>query len=189
MDALDKSTTALVLIDLQEGILGFPATPIPAHDVKAAAIKLIAAARFVNAPIVFVRVGWSPTFADAPQQPVDKPMGGGALPDNWLEFPKEFEVGPNDVVITKRQWGAFYGTELDLQLRRRGITTIVLGGIATNIGVESTARDAWERNYQLVFASGAISGMDAAMHEFAMTSILPLIGRVREVDEIVAALK
>jgi nicotinamidase-related amidase len=132
MEALKKESTALVLIDLQKGILSFPAAPIAAESVKSAAMKLIHTFRAAEALVVFVRVAWSPNFADALKQPVDRPFGGGASHDNWSEFPAELGVTANDVVITKHQWGAFYGTELDLQLRRRRIDTIVLAGIATS---------------------------------------------------------
>jgi nicotinamidase-related amidase len=98
-------------------------------------------------------------------------------------------VAPNDIVITKRQWNAFHGTELDLQLRRRGIKTVVLSGIATNMGVESTARTAYELGYQLVFAEDAISSVAAGMHEFAAQTIFPMIGTVRSTEEIIAALR
>jgi nicotinamidase-related amidase len=91
---------------------------------------------------------------------------------------------PGDLRITKRQWGAFYGTELDLQLRRRGIKTIVLGGIATNIGVESTARQAWEHGYAMILVEDATSGMSAEMHEFAFKNIFPRISRVVKAGEI-----
>jgi nicotinamidase-related amidase len=91
---------------------------------------------------------------------------------------------PGDLRVTKRQWGAFYGTEMDLQLRRRGIRTIVLGGIATNIGVESTARQAWEHGYSLILAEDATSGMSAEMHRFSFENILPRIGRIAKAAEI-----
>ena len=80
-------------------------------------------------------------------------------PADWAEIVPELGPEPGDLVITKRQWGAFYGTELDLQLRRRGIDTILLTGIATNIGVESTARDAYERGYRQVFVEDAMAAM------------------------------
>jgi nicotinamidase-related amidase len=86
--------------------------------------------------------------------------------------------------VTKHQWGAFYGTDLDVQLRRRGIKTIVLGGIASNIGVESTARQAWERNYELVIAEDITSGRSAEMHDFAVTKIFPMISRVAKVADL-----
>jgi nicotinamidase-related amidase len=99
-------------------------------------------------------------------------------------------MGPKqgDFVITKRQWGAFYGTDLDLQLRRRGLTAIVLCGIATEVGVESTARDAYERGYQQVFVRDAMAGLNAESHANAIERIFPRIGRVRGTKEIIAAL-
>jgi nicotinamidase-related amidase len=95
---------------------------------------------------------------------------------------------PSDYVITKRQWGAFYGTDLDLQLRRRGIKTIILCGIATSFGVESTARDAYERGYDQIFAEDAMASRSAAEHEHTISHILPRIGRVRSTAEILAGL-
>ncbi|MFX8086630.1 isochorismatase family protein, partial [Acinetobacter baumannii] len=94
---------------------------------------------------------------------------------------------PTDIQITKRQWGAFYGTELDLQLRRRGITTIVLGGISTHVGVESTARAAWEHGYALVLAEDAMSSNDAALHRSSVENVFPRLGRVRSTETILAA--
>lgn len=100
----------------------------------------------------------------------------------------ELDCQPSDIVILKRQWGAFYGTDLDLQLRRRGLKTIVLCGIATEIGVESTARDAFERGYEQVFAEDAMTGRNAESHANAIGHIFPRMGRVRGTEEIVAAL-
>lgn len=94
-----------------------------------------------------------------------------------------------DIVITKRQWGAFYGTELDLQLRRRHIRTLILGGIATNFGVESTARDAYERGYEQVFVEDAMAAPTAEAHRFAVTTILPRIGLVRSTEHVLNALR
>ncbi len=92
-------------------------------------------------------------------------------------------------VIGKRQWGAFYGTELDLQLRRRGIDTILLAGISTNIGVESTARDAYERGYEQVFVEDAMTARDAGEHAHTVRLIFPRIGRVRSTADVLAALE
>src|SRR5258705_831644 len=190
MDSLDPRTTALVLVDLQKGILGFPLAPhsgAAALQVRAEFPKRFRAA----APTVALpRVTWSRNFADALQQPVDRPLPGPAeLPSGWSDFPAELEDNAGDIIITKRQWGAFHGTELDLQLRRRGIKTIVLGGIATNMGVESTARQAWEHGYEIVFADDAISSINPELHGFAMQSIFPIIGRVRRSADIMASVK
>ncbi len=140
--------------------------------------------------MVLVRVGWSADFADAPRQPVDRPAPTppGGMPAGALDQPAELEVAPTDLQILKRQWGAFYGTELDLQLRRRGITTLVLGGISTHVGVESTARAAWEHGYALVLAEDAMSSNDAAMHRSSVENVFPRLGRVRDTGTILSAL-
>jgi nicotinamidase-related amidase len=120
---------------------------------------------------------------------VDQPMRGAAPPAaDWSELIPELDRQPGDVAVLKRQWGAFYGTDLDLQLRRRGLTTIVLCGIATEFGVESTARDAYERGYEIVFAEDAMTGRSAQSHANAVERIFPRIGRVRATEEIVGAL-
>ena len=90
-------------------------------------------------------------------------------------------------MILKRQWGAFYGTDLDLQLRRRKVTTIVLCGIATEFGVESTARDAFERGYELILVSDAMTGLNAESHTDALERIFPRLGRVRDVEQVIGA--
>src|ERR1700722_11806051 len=151
MQKLDPRTTALVLIDLQQGILGFAKGPRTGEAVLEASAKLAREFRQKGAPVVLVRVGWHDDFGDALKQSVDQPaaMPPGGLPANWWDFPEALEVSDADLQITKRQWNAFYGTELDLQLRRRGIKTVVLAGISTNIGVESTARAGYELGYAL----------------------------------------
>jgi nicotinamidase-related amidase len=105
------------------------------------------------------------------------------------ELVAELDRQPADLVITKRQWGAFYGTELDQQLRRRGIQTIVIGGIATNFGVESTARAAFDRGYELVFVEDAMTTLSAEAHKFAIEAIFPRMGRVRTTDAVLQALE
>jgi nicotinamidase-related amidase len=138
--------------------------------------------------VVLVRVGWAPDFSDALKQPVDQAPPVKELSEDWWEFPEELAVADSDILIIKRQWGAFYGTELDLQLRRRGITQIVLGGISTNIGVESTARTGWELGYALILAEDAMSAASAENHRFAVEKIFPRLGRVRSTEEILTAL-
>jgi nicotinamidase-related amidase len=191
MNTLDPQRTALVLIDLQQGILPYAKGPRTSEAVLDASARLIQRFRERGAPIVFVRVGPSPDFGDALRQSVDQPtpVPANGLPANWWTFPDELRVSERDILITKRQWNAFYGTELDLQLRRRGIQTIVLGGISTNIGVESTARAAFERNYSLVLVEDAMSCASAEQHEASVKFIFPRLGHVRKTDEVVAAMK
>jgi len=185
VQTFDPRTTALVLIDLQKGIIARPVAPHSGPDVLKTSMELADRFRSAGAPVILVNVAWSPDFKDALRQPVDEPMTpppGGFPPDFW-----ELADGlakPGDLRITKRQWGAFHGTELDLQLRRRGIQTIVLGGISTNIGVESTARQAWEHGYAIVLAEDASSSQSAEMHDFAIKNILPRISRIAKAAEI-----
>jgi nicotinamidase-related amidase len=186
---LDPATTALVLIDLQKGILPFAKAPYDAAAVLASAGKLVEAFRAAKAPIVFVKVGWSADGGDALKTPVDNVAHAGELPADWLEEPEQLRSQPGDLHVLKHQWGAFHGTDLDLQLRRRGIRTIVLGGIASAIGVESTGRFGWELGYAMVFVEDASSNGDGDMHVNTFTKVFPRIGRVRDTAQVVAALK
>ena len=181
MTTLDPRTTALVLIDLQNGVMAMPLAPRSGADVLAAGKGLAARFRQASAPVVLVQVGWAADFADALRQPVDRPMPRpeGGHPAGWSDL-AEGLAQPGDLRITKRHWNAFHGTELDLQLRRRGITTIVLGGIATNFGVESTARLAWELGYAVVLAEDACAGLSAELHEMAVQHVFPRIARVSQ---------
>jgi nicotinamidase-related amidase len=189
LSKLDPKTTALVLIDLQQGILPYGQAPRTADAVLTAAAALAKRFREVGAPVVLVRVGWSSDFGDALKQPVDQPVAhAGGLPDDWWDFPEELAVDERDIKITKRQWSAFYGTELDLQLRRRGIETIVLGGISTNIGVESTARAAHEHGYSLVLVEDAMSCAAPEQHLASLTYIFPRLGLVRQSSDVLEAL-
>jgi len=190
MDALDIRSTALVLIDLQQGILRYAGGPHSADDVLARAGALARRFRALGAPVVLVRVGWSADRGDLPSQPVDRaPPLPPELPADWWEIPAALAPADTDLRIVKRHWNAFHGTELDLQLRRRGIKTVVLGGISTNIGVESTARTGWELGYAMVLAEDAMSGQSAENHRFAVEQIFPRLGRVRSTQQILAALE
>jgi nicotinamidase-related amidase len=186
---LDSTRTALVVIDLQKGIAGMPAQPHLASDVIANAARLAQRFRERQAFVVLVHVGPSMDGKDALHPVTDTPSAwSGNLPEGWDEIVPELGPEPGDHVVRKRQWGAFYGTDLDLQLRRRGIDTIVLCGISTNYGVESTARDAYERGYQQIFVEDACSAREAQAHAFAVQHILSRIGRVRSTDDVLKAL-
>ncbi len=184
---IDLRHSALVLIDLQRGIVGLPVAPRAGTEVVQNAVRLADRFRGAQAPVVLVRVTFSADGGDVLKPEVDSPNQRGTPPEGWAEFVPEIGPRDTDIVITKRQWGAFYGTELDLQLRRRGIRKIVLGGIATNIGVESTARNAFELGYEQVFAEDAMSSLSAEAHAFSIKTILPRIGVVRSTNEILAA--
>ncbi|MDQ7989957.1 MAG: hydrolase [Candidatus Dactylopiibacterium sp.] len=188
MIELDPRRSALVLIDLQKGIMAQPLAPRPAADTAASGMALAARFRAAGALVVPVHVGWSADQADAPRQPVDRPRVSppGGQPADWSDFTPGL-VQPGDLVILKRQWGAFHGTELDLQLRRRGIDTLVLGGIATSFGVESTARQAWELGYAVVLVEDACANPSPEAHAHSFEHIFPRIARVTRSDALTFA--
>jgi nicotinamidase-related amidase len=187
---LDSRSTAIVVIDIQKGIVMMQGVPHPTASVVANCARLVAAARRAGAQPVLVHVGGSADGADRLRLTVDQAWPGATtLPPGWSDLAPELGSHPNDIVILKRQWGAFYGTDLDLQLRRRKLSTIVLCGIATEFGVESTARDAYERGYEQVFAEDAMTARTAESHANAVERIFPRMGRVRRTEEIIAALE
>src|SRR5712672_2291328 len=176
---LDPKTTALVLIDLQKGIMRHELKPYPADRVTKAGSTLADTFRKAGAPVVLVNVGFAKDFKDALRQPVDQPFAAppGGFSENFSELIDGL-AKPGDILVTKRQWGAFHGTELDLQLRRRGIKTIVLAGVATHMGVESTARQAWELGYELLLVSDATTSLAIEPHVMSMRHVFPRISRV-----------
>jgi nicotinamidase-related amidase len=187
--SLDPARTALVVIDLQKGILASPSVPHAGTDVVARAARLAEALEARGGLVVLVHVVRSGDGKDSLHPATDTPPTAGARP----AFSDFSDIAPEllphaSIVICKRQWGAFYGTELDLQLRRRGIDTIVLCGISTTMGVESTARDAYERGYDQVFVEDAMAARDAADHEHTVRSVFPRIGKVRSAADVLAAL-
>jgi len=186
--SLDPAATALIIIDLQRGIVARQAAPHSSAEVVTRCANLADAFRKQNALVVLVHVAFSDDNRDRLKPVADSAPPAMPTPADWSEIVPELGPRSGDIVITKRQWGAFYGTALDLQLRRRGIRTLVYGGIATNFGVESTARDAYERGFEQVFVEDAMSGLTAEAHQFAVTTIFPRMGRVRSTDEVLAAI-
>jgi nicotinamidase-related amidase len=177
------SQTALVLIDLQHSNVARTLAPYPSGQVVANAAQLARAMRRAGGTVVHVRV----LVNELLSLPADRPIvrdPSVALPPDASDLVPELGVEDGDVLVEKRQWGAFHGTQLDQQLRRRGIGTIVLAGIATNFGVESTARAAFDQGYALVFAEDAMSTVNADMHRFATQTTFPIMGRVRSTAQL-----
>jgi nicotinamidase-related amidase len=188
MLSIDGSTTALVISDLQKGIVGRQTAPRASKVVVENAARLAAAFRRRKMPVFLVRVTSSPDGKDALRPVADVAWPAQTFSPDWAEIVPELGPEEGDLVITKRQWGAFYGTELDLECRRRGITTIVLCGIATNISIESTARFAYEYGYNQIFVEDAMSAMSAEEHAFTVTKTLPRLGLVRTTADVLASL-
>lgn len=173
--ALDKNT-ALVLIDLQKGIVQIP-TAHPVNEILLNAAKLVEAFHKAGLPVVIVNVQPAATVGPPLRKDI-KPMGNNNFPDEWLEIAPEIKSRQGDIFITKHTWSAFYETNLDEELKKKNITGIVLAGIATSIGVEGTARAAYERGYNISFAVDAMTDRSVEAHEHSVQFIFPRIGEV-----------
>jgi nicotinamidase-related amidase len=183
---LDPNKTALVVIDLQNAIVGMSPVPHSAAQVVENSKKLAEAFRVHGAPVVYVRVDMN----DFTKLPVDEPynLGDKPLPAAASEIALAAGFQPGDILITKRHWGAFAGIGLEQQLKSRGIDTVVLTGISTNAGVESTARQVTGLGFAFVLVEDACSSQNAEHHRFAFENIFPRLARVRTTDEVLASL-
>lgn len=178
---LDPRSTALVLIDLQNGVLGRKLEPLSADDLLDRGKALARRFRAESAPVVLVNV--APATEDKPRA-VDEPSAlPKTLPAGFVDLAPGL-AEPGDLRITKATWGAFSVPELDRELRKRGVRTIVLGGVATQFGVESTARQAWELGYELVIVRDATTSIAIEAHNNSMRRIFPRIARVTDSDAL-----
>lgn len=185
---LRPEETALVLVDLQRGVAGAATAPHPAEEVVSRAARLLAACRARGVLPVLVHVDPGPGWSLFPRPPCDQPRPVTPLPRDWSDFMPPLAPQPSDVMITKHQPNAFFGTDLEIHLRRRGVRTLLLGGIATNVGVEATARAAHERGYVQVFVEDVMAAREADLHEHSVRRIFPTLGYVRSIDAVLAAL-
>jgi len=181
---IDKKT-ALVLIDLQKGITSLP-TAHNMKDVVANCAKLVAAFRKAGQPIVIVNVNpMGAKWLTTRKEPAPSFPAPGA---DWLEIVPEIETQPGDIFITKHTWGAFFETALEAELKKREVTGIVIGGVATSIGVEGTAREASVLGYNLAFATDAMTDMHGEAHDRSLKFIFPRMGETDTTDNIIGKL-
>ncbi|MER5953224.1 hydrolase [Streptomyces sp. NPDC001893] len=187
LTTLDERT-ALVVIDLQKGIVGAPTTPYTGAEVVARSVELADAFRSHGLPVVLVRVSAAADGADVVPGRNETQGRTGARPEGWDVIVDELSGHPEDITVAKRNWGAFFGTDLDLQLRRRGITQVVMTGVATSIGVESSARAAHEHGYHVTLATDAMTDLDVEAHRNSIERIFPRLGETGTTEEIAALL-
>jgi len=171
------AVAALVVIDLQKGIMALP-TVHPASEIARKSGELARAFRAHNLPVVLVNVSGAP--------PGRTEAGARSLPvaDDWKALAPELDRQPGDYQVTKRQWGAFHGTTLHEYLRQRGATQIVLAGISTSRGVESTARAAHEHGYNVVLVVDAMTDTDGQAHINSIERIFPRLGEITTAGEV-----
>lgn len=172
---------ALVVIDMQKGILRMPVAH-PVTEILQRAASLADAFRRRQLPVVLVTVtGGPPGRTEAPQSNFTPP------PD-WTELADELGAQPGDHTITKQRWGAFTGTSLHDGLQSQDVTQVVLTGVATSIGVESTARSAHEHGYHVVLATDAMTDLDPDAHRHSVERIFPQLGETATTSEILGML-
>jgi nicotinamidase-related amidase len=177
---IDKAA-ALIVIDLQKGIVAYP-TAHPTSEIVRRAATLAGAFRRHGLPVALVNVtGGAPGRTEQPRR-------AGEFPAGWADLAPELNAAPQDFLVTKRTWGAFTGTDLEQRLRDRGVTQVVIAGIATSVGVESTARQAYELGFNVALAVNAMTDMSAEAHANSVTRIFPKLGETGETREIIALL-
>jgi nicotinamidase-related amidase len=175
--------TALIVIDLQAGVVALP-TAHPMAGVVENSVALAEAFRANGLPVVLVNV------TGAPSGRTERSAAGGARPEGWDVLIPELNQQPSDHLVTKQTRGAFTGTDLEQYLRDNGVTQVVVTGVATGSGVESTARHAHELGFNVTLATDAMTDMNADVHENSVAQIFPGIGETgttREVLDLLAA--
>lgn len=175
--------TALLVVDLQKGIVGLP-TAHPMGGVVKNAVALAEAFRAHKLPVVLINVD-----NRAPGR-TEHSFSVDAFPPGWTELIPELNRQPSDHLVTKRTWGAFTNTDLDRYLREHGVTQVVVVGVATTAGVESTARHAHELGYHVTLAVDAMTDMNADAHDNSVARIFPKMaetGTTRQILELLAS--
>lgn len=174
--------TALIIVDLQRGLAG-SAFIHPIDDIVARARDLITAFRRHRLPIVLVNVD-----GVAPGR-TERARHTGELPDGWTDLLPALGQQPDDIVVTKRTWGAFASTDLERQLRGRGVTQVVIAGVATGTGVESTARQAYEAGFNVTLAVDAMTDARPSAHDYSIANVFPRLGETGSTEAIIDLLE
>jgi nicotinamidase-related amidase len=182
--ALDP-TAALIVIDLQRGIVDLPLAH-PGGEVVDNSVRLVRAFRSRNLPVVLVNVAGSPPGR------TDESAGAGTgrvFPEGWTTLIDELDVQPSDILVTKYARGAFSGTGLTETLRGLGVTQVVIVGIATGTGVESTARTAHEEGFHVSLPVDAMTDSALEKHEHSIAKVFPRIAETGTTDELLRLLE
>jgi len=184
----DPARTAFISIDMQNGVASHDSVPNSAEEVIARVSDIVDAARIGGALVIYVRTSFLPDESDAlhPKMDVSRPARP-VRPEGWDQIVPQLSPSPTEPVVVKRSFDAFYGSELDLELRRHGIDTIVLAGISTHLGVEGTARSAYNMGYDMIVVEDAMGAAKLEAHEGSLKNVFPYIGRVRTVAQVIEA--
>lgn len=172
---------ALIVVDLQQGTVGNP-TVHPIEGIVDRAADLVAAFRRHGRPVVLANVDGTPPGRNDLGRPAS------VWPESMTELIAALDQQPADLTVTRRAWSAFAGTDLEGKLVALGVTQIVIAGVATSFGVESTARHGYDHGFNVVVAIDAVTDMRPEAHENSVTRVFPILGETGTSAEIVAAL-
>ena len=176
------TVAALVVIDLQKGIVGLQ-TAHPASEIVSRSAELARTFRERGLPVVLVNVsGRAPGRTDAGSPKF-------SFPPDWTELVPELEQKPDDYLVTKQRVGAFLGTSLNDHLRQRSVTQIFLTGVATSVGVEATARSAYDLGYNVVLVVDVMTDRDADAHRHSVQNIFPKLGEMETTENVLRQLR
>ena len=169
------------MVDLQKGLRDIPSLH-PIAGVIDRSCQLIEAFRKQKLPVVLVNVtGTAPGRTEVPRQHRE-------LASDFRELIPELRQQPEDICITKRTWGAFANTDLEAQLKAKGVTQVVLAGVATGTGVEATARQAYEAGFNVTLATDAMTDVRAEAHEYSLKHVFPRLGETGSTNDILSLL-
>lgn len=175
--------TALIVIDLLAVMAHIP-TVHPFDDILANTVKLTDAFRAKNLPVVLVNVAGGP--AGRTDQSSGQGSAGQEMPEGWSDLLPALNQQPTDKTITKYTWGAFHDTDLADHLRELGVTQVVICGVSTSQGVESTARQAHEHGYHVTLPIDAMTDVNPATHDNSITHIFPALAETGTTADVLA---
>jgi nicotinamidase-related amidase len=171
------SKTALIVVDLQKGIINLPLIH-PVAGVIERTRALLDAFRERDLPVVLVNVA-----GGAPGR-TEQPPRLSTFPEGFSDLIPELDRKASDIVVTKRTWGAFASTDLETQLKAIGVTQVVVTGVATGTGVEATARQAYEQGFNVTLALDAMTDVRPEAHEYSLASVFPRLGETGSTQDI-----
>lgn len=180
LTTLDPNT-ALIVVDLQRGVINLPLIH-PVAGVVERNVALLDAFRGRGLPVVLVNVaGGAPGRTEQPPRMT-------TLPEGFTELIPELNRQPGDILVTKRSWGAFATTDLEARLRARGVTQVVVTGVATGTGVEATARQAYEQGFNVTLAVDAMTDRRPEAHRYSLEHVFPRLGETGTAADVIGLL-
>lgn len=177
------SKTALIVIDLQKGIASGNFIH-PIADIVDRTLALIDVFRANNLPVVLVNVA-----GRAPGRTEQRPRASQTFAEGWIDLLPQLNRQPNDIAVTKHSWGAFATTDLEAQLKARDVTQVVMAGVTTSVGVEATARQAYEQGFNVTLALDAVTDIREEAHAYSIKNVFPRLGETGSAQEIISLLE